>query len=91
MAGLPNRDPTPEEVQNGIKEIRQFHATGKSWLGKIVPKKAHQATLFQAKQFAETFTDAELATLARLVKEHSSLLSRRHIIRVLSVTRRASL
>jgi len=45
MAGLPNRDPTPKEVQNGIGEIRRFYAMEKNWLGKIVPKKAHQATL----------------------------------------------
>ena len=86
MPGLPNRAPTPKEVQNGIQAIRQFYEMGKNWLDKSVREEAQRATLFQARQFAKTFTKAELKTLADLVKEHASLLSRRHIIRVLNVT-----
>ena len=91
MPGLPNRDPTPKEVQIGIWEIRRFFALVKNWLDKSVREEAQRATLFQSRQFAKTFSEAEIETLARLVKEYASLLSRRHIIRVLSVTRRASL
>ena len=86
MPGLPNRAPTPKEVQNGIQAIRQFYEMGKNWLDKSVREEAQRATLSQARQFAKTFTDHQLETLEALVKRHRFLLSRRHIIRVLNVT-----